>query len=946
MNPVPDRRREPLPDGGVISEPAEILDRVSDAFYALDDEWRFQYVNEEAERILKQSADELLGRRIWDEFPEAAEGVIWDKYHEAMETQRSVTFELFYEPLDTWANVSAYPSETGLSVYFRDVSERKARERALEESRRRYATLVEHIPNGAVALFDHDLRILLVGGTVFDELALTSGEIEGRTVREVFDAEVAETLETHYRAVLGGESRTFTLSLDDEIRRLHAVPIPDDADGVQGGMVISQDITEQVRRERELQTRSRQQEVVATLARRALENPPLSELFDLAVEGVAEALDHDYCKVLNLLPGEEQLLLRSGVGWREGYVGEATVANDRSSQAGYTLLAENPVVVEDLASETRFTGPDLLVDHGVVSGISTIIGSTDDPWGILGTHDTETQSYTEDDVEFVQSVANILSTAIDRERYERELREQRERLAALNDLNSLVQQLSESVVRQSSRAEIERQLCEGLADSESYVFAWLGEVDPETDTIVVRTEAGVEDYLADIDLSVSDDPGRTGPTVTALRTGEVQVVQDVEANPDYEAWRDHAAAYGYRSSAAIPISFRDEQYGVLNVYSDRPAAFGAEERATFTRLGTIAGHALRSVERDRRLRESERRYRTLAENIPNGAVTLVDENLEYVLVAGSNYERFDFSPSEIEGESVEDLAFLPSDLRERVVDAFRAALDGETTVMELEYEGRTYEFRTVPVRDGDEISAAMSLSQDITEHKRRQAELEHERERLELMNRLIRHNLLNSLNVVDARLSMLEPHVDEDGRSHLETARKRTGGMVNLVETIRAVMRALVETDEFEVEPVSLDDVLANELEVVRQSFPDAEFACHGPADVTVLANQLLNEVVENLLVNAVQHNDRETPRVEVTVEPGADTVDLVVSDNGPGVPEEFEAEIFEKGTRGFESPGTGFGLHLVREIVEAYGGDVSVTNRDESDEGRGATFRVSLRRA
>ncbi|WP_137285399.1 GAF domain-containing sensor histidine kinase [Halorussus salinisoli] len=175
---------------------------------------------------------------------------------------------------------------------------------------------------------------------------------------------------------------------------------------------------------------TQQQRVLAEIAQLALDDHPLDDLFDKTVERVANTLNHDYCKILELRPDHDELLLRNGVGWRDGIVGTATVETERNSQAGYTLLEEEPVVVTDLPSEDRFTGPALLTSHGVKSGISTIIGTPDDPWGILGVHTTTVEEYTDDDVEFIRSVANILFTEIRRRQREDELAAQNERLDA------------------------------------------------------------------------------------------------------------------------------------------------------------------------------------------------------------------------------------------------------------------------------------------------------------------------------------------------------------------------------------------------------------------------------------------------------------------------------------------------------------------------------------
>jgi len=121
------------------AEQQAILGRMTDAFFAVDTDWRFTYVNEQGREVLcgaigePYSAAELIGRSIWDEIPSAVDTEFYDAYHRAMDEQEPVSFEGYYAPIDTWFEVRAYPSPTGLSVYFTDVTERKAREDEMAE---------------------------------------------------------------------------------------------------------------------------------------------------------------------------------------------------------------------------------------------------------------------------------------------------------------------------------------------------------------------------------------------------------------------------------------------------------------------------------------------------------------------------------------------------------------------------------------------------------------------------------------------------------------------------------------------------------------------------------------------------------------------------------------------------------------------------------------------
>jgi PAS domain S-box-containing protein len=125
-----------------------ILESITDAFFALDRDWRFIYLNPQSEQLLRRRRTELIGRNIWDEFPEATGTLFEEQYRKAFGKQSAVVFEDFYSPLDTWFEVRAYPSAEGLSVYFHDINERKRTEETLRKSEERYRTLFTSIDEG------------------------------------------------------------------------------------------------------------------------------------------------------------------------------------------------------------------------------------------------------------------------------------------------------------------------------------------------------------------------------------------------------------------------------------------------------------------------------------------------------------------------------------------------------------------------------------------------------------------------------------------------------------------------------------------------------------------------------------------------------------------------------------------------------------------------------
>ncbi|MFW6384903.1 MAG: bacterio-opsin activator domain-containing protein [Halodesulfurarchaeum sp.] len=206
----------------------------------------------------------------------------------------------------------------------------------------------------------------------------------------------------------------------------------------------------------------------------------------------------------------------------------------------------------------------------------------------------------------IQLVGTIAEAAYDRIDRKLEFGYHREKLAVLNDVNVVLRDIHDAIVEQSTREEIEATVCERLARSYWYTFAWIGSVDPTTHAITPRVEIGVDGYLETIPLSTDPDvPAGRGPVGRAVRTMEAQVVRNVADDPSFEIWREYAKEYNYSAAAAIPIVHRDTVYGVLGIYTARENAFGEDERDAISHLGETIGFAIASVERKRALMSDE-----------------------------------------------------------------------------------------------------------------------------------------------------------------------------------------------------------------------------------------------------------------------------------------------------------------------------------------------------
>ncbi|WP_158623682.1 PAS domain S-box protein [Corallococcus llansteffanensis] len=120
----------------------DVLERMSDASFTLDADWRFLYVNREGERVMGFARESLVGRRLWDVFPKLVGSPFEDAYRRAVETQQPVEFVEFYPPFQAFFEVRAFPVRDGLSVFFRDVTEQRRAQQALQESEARFRSLV------------------------------------------------------------------------------------------------------------------------------------------------------------------------------------------------------------------------------------------------------------------------------------------------------------------------------------------------------------------------------------------------------------------------------------------------------------------------------------------------------------------------------------------------------------------------------------------------------------------------------------------------------------------------------------------------------------------------------------------------------------------------------------------------------------------------------------
>jgi len=238
--------------------------------------------------------------------------------------------------------------------------------------------------------------------------------------------------------------------------------------------------------------------------------------------------------------------------------------------------------------------------------------------------------------------------------------------------------------------------------------------------------------------------------------------------------------------------------------------------------------------------------------------------------------------------------------------------------------------------DGDRLVRVLRYA---VVRSRQQRTLRRRREQMEFFNSILRHDMLNGMNVIRARGEMLAETLDGDEREYADTIVKWSDDIIDLTGKVRSVLETLSEDGMTEMERRDLGAVLEDAAERAR-STSDACTVNNHVEGIQVAADELLEDVFANLFLNAVEHGGDDVT-IDVTAAVEDVTVSVRIADDGPGIPPEQRRRVFERGQKGSGSSGTGFGLYFVDSMVESYGGKVWVT---ESERG-GAAFVVELPR-
>jgi PAS domain S-box-containing protein len=398
------------------------------------------------------------------------------------------------------------------------------------------------------------------------------------------------------------------------------------------------------------------------------------------------------------------------------------------------------------------------------------------------------------------------------------------------------------------------------------------------------------------------------------RNGNPETVEDVQQDPD-----THDPTTSLRSYLYLPLA----DHGILIA--------GARERGAFDQQDLTLGEllvenlvaALDRIDRKQELRQMKNQYQTLVENFPDGAVFLYDSDLTYIRARGEELNEIDLSPGDFIGKNPH--ALFPEETADELCYYLQEALDGNANTFEHEYGGERYRLRAVPVQtDDEETDYVMGVSQNITEEAENRKRLERKNERLEEFTGIVSHDLRNPLRVATGRLELIQQECESD---HIDDVVQALDRMDALIEDLLTLAQEGEQVNE--VGPVELGSEVKNSWQTVNTEQARLK---HNISRSVEADESRLRQLFENLYRNAVEHGDDD-----VTVSVGTMDDGFYVADTGPGIPESDREEVFKPGYSTNKN-GTGFGLCIVKRVVDAHGWEITIT---ESEKG-GARFEIT----
>jgi len=568
------------------------------ATWVLDPDGSLARVNRTAREMIDEGIDAVIGESFWTLPWWAGTDATRRDVRRLVRTAREGRFGhavVFQPPAETErvVDLSVRPVENergdlvSIVVEGIDVTEQVTLERDLRRSEELHRVTLNNMTD-TVLITDEDGEYTYVCPNVHFIFGYTAEEIRDRGT---IDALLGEDLFDRGELAAAGVLKNIECIVTDKAGREHTLLVNAREVSIQDGTILysCRDITKRKQREEALTS-------LQETAREFLYAETHQEIAQHVVDDVPSVLGLDASAVyLFDVDANEIRPAAHSRTMTERHGPLPTVHADGETLPSYSFVEDETLVFEDVHAADRLDNPatDLrsamyipLGNHGVL-----VAGSAE-----VGVFDEVTQ-------ELADLLAASAEAALDRVAREARLREQdrelqrrNEQLTALNRISDTIREIDQAMVRAETQEEIDHTVCERLTDTDRFEFAWIGSVDPATDTVEPRAWAGAEQGYLD-GRSVAVAASETEPAGRTAATGEVTLVNNVAAGLRDAPWRSDALTRDFLSVLSIPLVYNDLRHGVLTVYADTKDAFDGTARAVLSELGETVASALSAIER-------------------------------------------------------------------------------------------------------------------------------------------------------------------------------------------------------------------------------------------------------------------------------------------------------------------------------------------------------------
>lgn len=350
-------------------------------------------------------------------------------------------------------------------------------------------------------------------------------------------------------------------------------------------------------------------------------------------------------------------------------------------------------------------------------------------------------------------------------------------------------------------------------------------------------------------------------------------------------------------------------------------------------------------ERERELETAHRRFDSVFNN-PYTIISIMEPNGSLKQI---NQTKLDLADTTLEDVQNEPLWETPwwnqSDaLQDKIRTATERAAAGEPVQVGATHRmanGRLFISDGIlqpVIADDGEVTEIIRIAQDITELRARE-------QRLGVLNRVLRHNLRNSMNAIEGYASLLSERVtDTDLQDYTDSIKAQTNQLLTISEKAREVQDLFDRESETDY-AYDISGLLSDLAADFEAEYPDIEITVSRPESMHITAGERLKRAIREAVANAVIHNNQSSPEVTITarasdVNDPDEWVDIVIEDNGPGIPE-TEQNVIEKGKEKPISHGSGLGLWLMYWIITIAGGRMTIEERSP----QGTRVRFTLPR-